>query len=116
MKVLLDTCVWGKAVDSLRDAGHVVEWTGLWEEDPGDKAILKHAYREGQVVVTLDKDFGELAIGRGMPHHGIVRLVGIRAMDQGSVTAIVLANYKDVLSRGGIVTVEPSRVRVREAE
>jgi predicted nuclease of predicted toxin-antitoxin system len=108
--------VWGPAAATLRAAGHEVEWTGSWAEDPGDQAILEIAYREGQVVVTLDKDFGELAIVRRKPHRGIVRLVGIGARDQGSVTAIVLANYGEVLTRSGIVTVEPSRVRVREAE
>ena len=33
------------------------------------------ALDEERILVTLDKDFGELAIVRGEPHCGIVRLV-----------------------------------------
>ena len=62
MKLLLDTCVWGGAVKPLVDAGHDVVWTGAWESDPDDDEILALAYREQRVLVTLDKDFGELAI------------------------------------------------------
>jgi predicted nuclease of predicted toxin-antitoxin system len=34
-------------------------------------------HAESRVLVTLDKDFGELAIMKGAPHAGIIRLVGI---------------------------------------
>jgi hypothetical protein len=34
------------------------------------KAILGRAHREGRVLVTLDKDFGELAVVRRQPHPG----------------------------------------------
>ncbi len=39
MKVLLDTCVWGKAAAALDAAGHDVVWTGDWDADPGDAEI-----------------------------------------------------------------------------
>ena len=41
MKILLDTCVWGKAADLLTTAGHDVFWSGDWDEDPGDEEILE---------------------------------------------------------------------------
>ncbi len=75
MKLLLDTCVWGKACKELQSAGHEVVWAGEWPEDPGDDEILERAHREGRVPVTLDKDFGELAIIHGIPHSEIIRLV-----------------------------------------
>ena len=72
MKILLDTCVWGGARKTLEAAGHDVEWTGDWPQDPGDDAILAHAFQEGRILVTLGKDFGELAIVFYRPHrkHG----------------------------------------------
>lgn len=79
MRLLLDTCVWGGALQALRDAGHDVVWTGEWERDPGDKEILRQAYEQDRILVTLDKDFGERAIVYGEPHRGIIRLVGISA-------------------------------------
>jgi predicted nuclease of predicted toxin-antitoxin system len=78
MKVLLDTCVWGGAKTELAGSGHDVVWMGDHTPDPGDEEILAQAHSEQRVLVTLDKDFGELAIVRGLPHCGIICLVTIR--------------------------------------
>lgn len=50
---------------SLRDAGHDVVRAGDWSMDPGDEEILDRAHQESRVLVTLDKEFGALAIVRG---------------------------------------------------
>ena len=113
MKVLLDTCVWGGAKNVVTAAGHDVNWAGDWTRDPGDEEILAQAYAEGRVLVTLDKDFGELAVVRGHLHNGIVRLVDISATRQAVVCVWVLAHYGDELARGAIVTVDARRVRIR---
>ncbi len=84
-----------------------------WEVDPGDDAIIALAHREGRVLVTLDKDFGELAVALGRPHAGIVRLVGIRAADQGPAALAVLERYGEELELRALVTVQAGRVRVR---
>src|SRR5207244_12181256 len=106
MKLLLDTCVWGGAKADLQAAGHDVLWTGDLSQDPGDEDILAQAHREERVLITLDKDFGELAIRRSLPHSGIVRLVNIAARQQAPVGQQVLVRYGDELTRGAIVTVE----------
>jgi predicted nuclease of predicted toxin-antitoxin system len=113
MNVLLDTCVWGGATAELRAAGHDVLWTGDLAQDPGDEDILAQAHREQRVLITLDKDFGELAIRRNLPHFGIVRLVNIAARRQGAVTQQVLTQYGTELQRGAIITVAAGRVRIR---
>lgn len=77
-RLLLDTCVWDGAVAPLAELGHDIVWTGLWPEDPGDSAILDYAFKEDRILVTLDKDFGELAIVKGMSHSGMIRLAGFR--------------------------------------
>jgi predicted nuclease of predicted toxin-antitoxin system len=98
----------------LSDAGHDVVWSGDWEKDPGDDEILGFAFRENRVLVTLDKDFGELAIVFGQPHRGILRLVNMSTKRQGEVCVEVLARYESSLSTGALITVEQDRVRVRE--
>lgn len=115
MKVLLDSCVWGGAKDELAAAGHDVVWTGDWEEDPGDEEILSMAQQEGRVLVTIDKDFGQLAVLRGLPHCGIVRLVNFRAKQQATICLHVLSNYGTELQAGALITAEPGRLRVRPA-
>jgi predicted nuclease of predicted toxin-antitoxin system len=116
VKLLLDTCVWGGARIPLKAAGHDVVWAGEWPEDPGDEAILARAGEERRVLVTLDKDFGELAIVRGARHSGIVRIVGLPARDHAAVCLQILALHGGLLEAGAIVTVETGRIRVRPPE
>ena len=113
MKLLLDSCVWGGAVGRLRAAGHDVAWSGDWPVDPGDAEILARALAEGRILVTLDKDFGELAIVRGLPHAGILRLVGMSALLQADVTLRVIEAHGADLAAGAIITAEAARLRVR---
>jgi predicted nuclease of predicted toxin-antitoxin system len=113
MKVLLDSCVWGGAKTLLIAAGHDVVWVGDRAEDPGDEAILSEAHRDERVLVTLDKDFGDLAVLWGAPHCGIVRLVNIPARQQGTFVEHVLSHHGPELLSGAIATVESSRIRIR---
>lgn len=113
MKLLLDSCVWGGAVERLRAAGHDVVWSANWPADPGDEEIHARALAEGRVLVTLDKDFGELAIVRELPHAGILRLVGLSALQQAEVTLRVLEIHGTDLTAGSIITAESGRLRVR---
>ena len=113
MKILLDSCVWGKAQAELEVAGHDVAWSGDWPNDPGNEEILAHAYQHGRVLVTLDKDFGELAVLRGALHKGILRLVNISARQQAAVCLRVFAVHESDLALGAIVTAESGHLRIR---
>jgi predicted nuclease of predicted toxin-antitoxin system len=113
MKVLLDSCVWVGATGDLQAAGHDVNAVRTWGSDPGDEEILRRSIEEDRILVTLDKDFGELIFVLGYPHRGIVRLVDIRARDQGRVLANVLARFRSELENHALVVVEPDRVRLR---
>ena len=113
MKLLSDTCVWGGATKTLEASGHDVVWSGDWSEDPGDEEILAKAHNESRILVTLDKDFGELAIVKGKLHSGILRLVNLSARQQGIVCLRVIEAYGQVLQSGAIITVEPGRIRIR---
>jgi len=55
----------GDAVAAARKAGHDVTW--IKEVLPGasDEAVLDRSVAEHRVLVTFDKDFGELAFRRG---------------------------------------------------
>jgi predicted nuclease of predicted toxin-antitoxin system len=114
VKVLLDTCVWGGVQQVLKAAGHDVIWAGDWDKDPGDEEILSIAHQEGRVLVTLDKDFGELAVLFGRPHSGILRLVNLSSQEQGIICVKVLKDYRINLAHGALITAERDRVRVRE--
>jgi predicted nuclease of predicted toxin-antitoxin system len=111
--ILLDTCVWGGVLPVLLELGHDVIWCGSWEKDPGDTAILTAAHSGNRILVTLDKDFGELAILKGMPHHGIARLTGFRAGRMAAAIHHIVTTYEDELADGAIITADPERIRIR---
>ncbi len=113
MKLLLDTCVWGGAKLEIHQRGHDVLWTGDMPSDPGDDEILNLAREQGRVLVTLDKDFGELVFLKGLSHAGIIRLAEIPSKVQGQVILSILQDHGDELTRGAIVTVTQNRIRLR---
>jgi predicted nuclease of predicted toxin-antitoxin system len=113
VRILLDACVWGGARASLKSEGHDVEWIGDLSEDPEDEEVIRRACAEQRVLVTLDKDFGELALVRGIPHCGIIRLVDVAAARQAEICLLVLKRYEADSSRGALITVSFGRIRIR---
>ncbi|MEX2215649.1 MAG: DUF5615 family PIN-like protein [Phycisphaeraceae bacterium] len=116
MRLLLDSCMSPAAAAELRAAGHDVDWAGDWANDPGDQVILALAHAEQRILITLDKDFGELAVFEGRPHHGILRIVDYSVRRHGDVCLAVLAAHGDELLAGAIATAEPGRLRIRPSE
>lgn len=113
MKLLLDTCLSKHAYETLVDLGYDVDWVAKWKLDPGDIEVIQHAYKEQRILVTLDKDFGELAIVHNFLHAGIIRLVNFSYREQGNACDLIIKQYAKELAKGAIVTVEENRTRVR---
>jgi predicted nuclease of predicted toxin-antitoxin system len=114
-RILLDSCVWGGAHPALLARRHDVAWAGSWSADPGDDQILAAAHSEQRILVTLDKDFGELAVVKGAPHCGIIRLCGFRARQMAPITDHLVTTYHRELAAGAIITADPKRIRIRPA-
>jgi predicted nuclease of predicted toxin-antitoxin system len=55
------------AVEALREAGHDVLWARTDMQGADDDIILQRAQDDGRLLVTFDKDFGELAFRSGLP-------------------------------------------------
>lgn len=115
MRLLVDSCASSRIAQQLRLEGYDVIWVGDWPQDPGDDEILRVAWAEGRVVITLDKDFGDLAVHRSLQHHGILRLVDLPLAEQAQRCARALQAHGPELAGGGIVTLERGRTRVRPA-
>ena len=74
----MDRCAGRRLAERLRDSGHDVLDTRNLGPDPGDTALLERAALGNRVLITVDKDFGELIYLHGTPHAGLVRLPDVR--------------------------------------
>jgi predicted nuclease of predicted toxin-antitoxin system len=74
LKFMVDVGVGKKVERWLREAGYDV--AAVREIDPraGDREILKLAVEDSRIVLTMDKDFGELVYRLGKAHTGVLVL------------------------------------------
>jgi len=102
------------AVEALRQVGHDVTW--IRTESPGisDPEVLSRAQAENRILLTFDKDFGELAFRAKLPATIGIILFRIKApssvvVAQKVTTAIALRNDW----AGHFSVVEDDKIRMR---
>ena len=101
------------AVEALRENGHDVAW--VREDSPGetDKNILLRAKTEERIILTFDKDFGELAFRSKVPaNSGIIlfRITPISPQYIAKAAAQALSGHSDWA--GHFSVVEDNRIRM----
>lgn len=104
----------GDAVTALRAAGHDLAWVRTDAPGSPDPDVLARAVRENRVLLTFDKDFGELAWRAGLPATaGIVlfRLPMPSPADVGPAIASIIGSREDWAGQFSVV--EPGRIRMR---
>jgi len=114
LKLLVDVGV-GKAVENwLKTQGHDV--LAVRDLDPRmpDLNILALAVREQRLVVTMDKDFGELVYRSRQPHAGVLllRLEEARSNAKVAVVEEILRKYEKQLL-GNFAVYQSGRLRIR---
>ncbi len=72
MKFLADECCDAGIVASLRTAGHDVVYVPERQAGITDDQVLQMAFAEGRILLTEDKDFGELAYRLKKPAYGMI--------------------------------------------
>lgn len=88
------------------------------EIGPGtpDDVLLARAAQEQRVLITEDKDFGELVFVHRMPHAGIVRLTDMSGQQRLEAMRELLKHHSGALGQGQILVVTPNQVRVGRTE
>lgn len=114
MKFAADECCDAVLVAGLRDDGHDVWYAVESARGADDETILRQAAADQRILLTEDKDFGDLVVRLGMPAHGIVLL---RMNPANSATKLVrlrdvLHVHRDRLA-GSFVVVDESKARFR---
>ena len=87
MKFVADANTPGLLVETLTSSGHEVFWAYSVPGTP-DVDLIQKAARERRVVITLDKDFGELVFRRG--HSVGVVLIRLRETSMQEAVAMVM--------------------------
>lgn len=78
-----------------------------------DEDVLALAYREERILVTEDKDFGELVFVQRLPHPCIVRFVEMRVAEKVEAMQRLIERHAPAMERGVLIVVTRERVRLR---
>lgn len=115
-KFIVDECTGIAVAQFLREQGF--DTVSVSEESPqiSDLEILQRAIAEQRIVVTNDKDFGDMVFRDNHHHPGILllRLADDRVATKIRVVAAVLKQYVDKLEDGFVVATEQN-IRIRSS-
>ncbi len=110
MKFLVDECVGLGIAEWLNDQGH--DAIAILAVSPGisDDAVLAKALLENRVLITMDKDFGDLIFRNDNEHCGIVllRLENWQQKYKIAVLQNILKHHLHELENNFIVLTEQS--------
>lgn len=114
MKFVADAHISREMVAMIRDLGHDCSDAGAIPTRMADIDVLRMAADDQQIVITSDKDFGELVFVHGIACPGVV-LIRVALADEKDRVAHVRPLWPTVLSRlpGSFVTITASGIRAR---
>jgi predicted nuclease of predicted toxin-antitoxin system len=116
MRFIVDESTGGAVVEYLRTAGHDMLAVAETLPQSDDRDILSCAMNERRILITNDKDFGELVFRSGQMHHGVVllRLNDESAANRVRVMKSLLGQHAERLAEHFAVATETG-VRIRPA-
>ena len=114
LKFLIDVGVGKKVEKWLLEQSYDVKCVRDINPKADDSAILHLAVKEGRMVITMDKDFGELVYNSGKLHSGVLILRLEDANGDKKVMTIkkILAEYSDKLY-GKFCVFQGERLRIK---
>ncbi len=102
-------------ISVLREKGYNIKWIGEIAAGISDRAVYQIAKKEDRVILTEDKDFGELAIRFKLKTSGVVLLrisSKEKELRQKRVFEL-LERFPDKLE-GHLVVINPEKFRFRK--
>lgn len=114
MNLLADESVDRQTVARLRSDGHEIIYVAEMEPGVTDDAVLERANESGALLLTADKDFGELVFRDGQLTAGGVVLIRLAGLSAEHKAQIVSAAFGE---RGGefpqrFSVIAPGRIRI----
>jgi predicted nuclease of predicted toxin-antitoxin system len=113
MRILANENFPSDAVAALRQQGHDVVWVRTDAPGSDDRTVLQSAQQEERILVTFDKDFGELAFRFGLPAASGIILFRVRASSSEYVARVIVTAIESRSDWAGhFAVVEEGRVRM----
>ena len=114
MTFVADECVLEAIIDRLRADGHTIHSIRETSGGTADPDVLAIAVSHQAVLLTQDKDFGELVFRLQMSHCGIVliRLAEMTFADRADLVANVIITHQGELPNAFTV-ISSNSVRIR---
>jgi predicted nuclease of predicted toxin-antitoxin system len=114
VNLFADESVDGPVVERLRWDGHGGVYVAELAPSITDDELLREANGQGAILVTADKDFGELVFRQGAVHAGVVllRLAGLEKLTKGEIVAEV-CRLRGAELVGSFTVISPGQVRIR---
>jgi predicted nuclease of predicted toxin-antitoxin system len=113
---LADEGVDGQIVVGLRNAGHFVSYVAEMEPGISDDVVLDRANKEEALLLTADKDFGELIFRQRRLSRGIVllRLSGLSAAKKAEIVVdLVNKHSQELMAAYSVITYKGIRIRLK---
>ena len=114
MKIIADECVDFGIIRMLRANG--VEVYSILEETASiqDVDVLKIANEQETILLTEDKDFGELVFRLKMPNHGVIlvrMMENSRAEKIKKVVNVILQHYVQLKDAFSLITDDKVKIK-----
>lgn len=112
-----DESVEAEVTEALRMAGHTAHSVLELAPSSPDRTVLGFAVKERAILITNDKDFGDLVIRQRLEHFGIVLLRCRRTTAREKASLLIgLINEHGGELAGKMVVVTPRSVRIRTVD
>lgn len=113
MRFLADESCDFAVVRALRATGHDVFAVAELASGSDDAIVMDMAYQENQVLLTEDKDFGQLVYAHSQQSSGVI-LIRYPASARKTLPSAVVALVSELASDliGSFVVMSPGRVRI----
>jgi predicted nuclease of predicted toxin-antitoxin system len=114
MHLLADKSVDQPVVERLHADGHEVVAIAEMEPSMADEAVLTMANQRRAVLLTADKDFGELVFRQGRIAAGVLllRLAGLSPATKATMVSAVVREHGSELPEA-FTMVSPGMLRIR---
>jgi predicted nuclease of predicted toxin-antitoxin system len=111
---LADEGVDRQIVERLRLDGYEVAYVAEMSPGMADEIVLTESRNSASVLITADKDFGELVFRRRQASSGVllVRLWGLKSAMKASVVSAAIREHAQELP-GAFAVPTPGNIRIR---